>query len=189
METIPLPAKQGCQLSKLKGALPPLQDKWMLVQVTCETKTHPLPQHLHHASLMASLALEQSRLVWVSDIISNVIVCLQRGSQFHQGALLAITSWNKTTLLYLSDPVFPASQPAGGRSRWAQWPWRTMEVYAHVCTAVSVRTLIKPKHTKPLTTLWRFATHNVLIFSKWTHSPYTETEQNNTHTHTRVWWL
>lgn len=110
METITSRATEGCQGSKLKRPLLPLQEQRMLVQVTCETKT-PLPHHLHHASLMASLALEQSRLVWVSDIISNVIVCLQRGSQFHQGALLAVTSWEQNNPT-LSQRSCPASQPA-----------------------------------------------------------------------------
>lgn len=82
---------------------------------------------------------------WVTSSISNVIVGLQRGSQFHQGALLAITSWEQNNPA-LSQWCCPLGQPAGGTNRRARRPCWMMEasqihtVFLYIIFLVNVRT-------------------------------------------------
>lgn len=74
-----------------------------------------LPHNLHHSSLMARRPWNsRGWRWWVTSSISNVIVGLQRGSQFHQGALLAITSWEQNNPALSKPAVLRASRQGEG---------------------------------------------------------------------------
>lgn len=115
MKRISSVAIEGSNHYETKGELGrprlPLRERGRLVQMKCETKTTSPTTFITPLSWPHCPWSSRGWRGWVTSSISNVIVGLQRGSQFHQGALLAITSWEQNNPA-LSQPLLSCG-PAG----------------------------------------------------------------------------
>ena len=109
------------------------------VQMKCETKATSPTTFITALSWPRCPWSSRGWRGWVTSSISNVIV----GSQFHQGALLAITSWEQNNPA-LSQLCCPPGQPAGGRNRRAQRPCWMMEAHtrSHTHTHTHTHTVL-----------------------------------------------